>query len=302
MYLWKETNWLLNDQALHLNGTMASFKVHYWGITPRLFDNPVHKHSFFEVCYVLDGEGEYTDNGIDYTLSPGTHFCSKPGVTHQIRTEEGLCLLFVAFDLDEAGSQDSTIESFRSLAAHGEAWVPDGTHTATAFLWRTLLIQANGMGNLPVAAIQSVAYSLILSFLTLFGHNEQRSSVKQGPAILLQQAKHYIRDNLSRPLTLRDIAEYLSVSERHLSRLFSVGIHENFTNYIRDERIRLAAQLLGSSELSIKEIAEATGFSSVHYFTRLFMKVKKLPPGQFRKRLIMEQAFSNSNPRTDSSL
>ncbi|MNR24953.1 Multiple antibiotic resistance protein MarA [compost metagenome] len=100
----------------------------------------------------------------------------------------------------------------------------------------------------------------------------------------MKRAKLYIRDNLAQALQLKDVANYLNVSERHLSRLFSEGIHESFTNYIRGERIRQAAHLLLSSDLPIKEIAEMTGFSSVHYFTRTFLLEKKIPPGRFRQK------------------
>jgi AraC family L-rhamnose operon transcriptional activator RhaR len=282
MYLCKETHAMLNEQVLLLDGEGAGFTVHYWGVNPQLFDNPVHKHSFFEVCYVMNGEGEYTDNGITYPLRQGTHFCSKPGATHQIRTKEGLFLLYVAFELDETRSQGRFIDSFRALAEQGTVCIPSGDETPTAHLWKSMLLTEKG--NLPPPAVMSVAHALLLSFLALFGNREPLASSRGDSAVILRQAKLYIQDNLSQPLNLRDIAGYLNVSERHLSRLFSAGIHENFTNYIRDERIRKAAVLLATSELSIKEIAEAAGFSSVHYFTRVFMRSKLLPPGRYRRK------------------
>lgn len=272
---------MLNEQALLLDGEGAGFTIHYWGVIPQLFDNPVHKHSFFEVCYVMNGEGEYTDNGTTYPLREGTHFCSKPGVTHQIRTKEGLFLVYVAFELDETRSQDRYVDAFRAIAEQGTACIPDGNETPTAHLWKALLLTEKG--NLPPPAVASVARALLLSFLSLFGNREPSASSRGDSAVIVRQAKLYIRDNLSRPLNLRDIARYLNVSERHLSRLFSAGIYENFTNYIRDERIRKAAGLLKASELSIKEIAEATGFSSVHYFTRIFTRIKHFSPGRYRQ-------------------
>ncbi len=284
MYLAQETHKLLNERALLLQGENAAFRVFYWGINSQLFDNRAHRHSFFEVCYVMDGEGEYTDNGVYFPLSKGTHFCYKPGITHQIRTQKGLFLLYVAFELVEADSKETVIESFRSLADNGEACVFGGDELPSALLWRTLLLRENAKGNIPSHAIASVAHALLFSFLSLFGKDEPLPTTRSDSAIILRQAKLFIRDNLSQPLTLHEIAGYLNVSERHLSRMFSTGIHENFTNYVRDERIRKAASLLASSELSIKEISETTGFSSVHYFTRVFTQLKELPPGHYRRK------------------
>src|SRR5665647_26328 len=122
MYLCRESRVMLNEQALVLNGDAACFKIHYWGVDPCLHDNPVHKHSFFEVCFCMDGEGVYMDDYINYPLNKGTHFCSRPGITHQIRSKDGLFLLYVAFELDEKHSDEATLEAFRLLTENGEAW------------------------------------------------------------------------------------------------------------------------------------------------------------------------------------
>jgi AraC family L-rhamnose operon transcriptional activator RhaR len=286
MYLGKETTSLLNEIATVLQTSEASFKVHYWGVNPQLFDNPIHKHSFFEICYVLAGVGEYTDDGVVYQLQAGTHFCSRPGVPHQIRTQAGLFLLYVAFEVDESLTQVPVREAFERLSETTNVCVLKDDQHPTSLLWKSLLQQTDEDKNLPAAAVPSVAYALIQSFVTLFGAQgpKQEMHVKRKNSnMLIQQAKLYIRDNLAGPLSLVEVAHYLNVSERHLSRLFSAGIGESFTDFIRRERVRQATRLLISSDLPIKKIADLTGFSSVHYFTRVFMEDMKLPPGKFRR-------------------
>ena len=88
-----ETANRLNRSALLLPGPGVTFRVHYWGGNSKHFDNPVHKHSFFEVCYVLDGKGEYEEfeeNGAVHPLRAHTLFFSRPGVVHQIRSKTGI--------------------------------------------------------------------------------------------------------------------------------------------------------------------------------------------------------------------
>ncbi|RED51953.1 helix-turn-helix domain-containing protein [Cohnella phaseoli] len=281
-----ETQALLNEQAAKVvTGNGAEFKVHYWDVVPRHYNNPVHKHSFFEICYVLEGEGEYSENGIDYPLRAGTHFCSRPGIEHQIRSQDGMYLIYVAFEPDERSSRREAVETFRSLASSGETCVYDDGSLPSSLLWKSLMLREDGRNRLSPNALQAATGALLLSFPSLFSSETPAPARFTGSAdVLLRQAKLYIRDNLSRDLSLREIAAYLNVSERHLSRLFSGGIRENFTNYVRGERVRRAAELLAESDLAIKEIAEATGFSSVHYFTRVFLREKKLPPGHFRRK------------------
>ncbi len=131
-----------------------------------------------------------------------------------------------------------------------------------------------------------LAHTLLVSFLGLF-LNEKKQSLTTDqlrPNLILQRAKSFIRDNFDKQLSLGMIAQYLNVSERHLSRLFSEGINESFITFIRKERVRQAAFLLQTTDLSIKEIAEATGFGTVHYFTRVFAAEKKGASRPFQRQ------------------
>ncbi|RAV08730.1 helix-turn-helix domain-containing protein [Paenibacillus contaminans] len=285
MLLYKESCERLHDFAMEPSQPGSAFHVHYWGVAEKLSSNPVHKHSFFEICYVLGGTGEYTDGGVDYSLRKGVLFCSRPGITHQIRTRDGLSIVFVAFEPDDAATDESMLEAWRQLADKGRVYA-EASRSATELLWESLLLRENDRSCLPEAAVPAAACALLISFLSLFGENERRSAARpRQDSAIVRRAKLYIRDNLGERLSLGEVAGYLNVSERHLSRLFGLGIHENFSDYVRSERVRQAAKLLVETDMPIKAIAEATGFSSVHYFTRTFAQAKLIPPGKYRSKL-----------------
>jgi AraC-like DNA-binding protein/mannose-6-phosphate isomerase-like protein (cupin superfamily) len=286
MYLIKESLTQLNRSAVVLRNSEAAYRIHYWGINPEHYNNPVHKHSFYEVCFVLSGSGSYLEGEVIYPLESGTFFCSKPYVTHQIISDQGMFLMYVAFDVDEAHCTKETIRQFRLLAEEGEVCLYNLDMSPAALLWKSLLMPSVQEHGLPLEQLSSVAHALLSTFPALFlrrGIPSQRPAAR--PNIVLQRAKLYIRDNLDQPLTMSLLAEYLNVSERHLSRLFSEGIHESFHRFVRKERIRQAAYLLKRSEHTIKEIAHMTGFSSVHSFTRAFSAELDVPPGKFRAAL-----------------
>jgi AraC-like DNA-binding protein/mannose-6-phosphate isomerase-like protein (cupin superfamily) len=284
MYKIKESESLLNRYAFLLPSNGITFRVHYWGMDMQHYDNPIHKHSFFEVCYVLRGEGTYMDQENIFNLRGGTLFCSRPGIIHQIRSEHGLELLFVAFEVDESKSTMEEADKFREIAEDCEVCVYEAEGSPTASLWRALLQPERELPGLTPELLPMAANLLIQSFIPLFSKRHASTGDKVNRSnLLLQRAKLYIRDNLNQPLSLEHIATYLHVSQRHLSRLFAEGIHESFGNFVRLERIHQAAHLLRTTELSIKEIAEETGFSSVHAFTRTFSKEKHRPPGRYRR-------------------
>lgn len=104
----------------------------------------------------------------------------------------------------------------------------------------------------------------------------------------MYQAKLFIRDNLSSQFRLVDLANHLHISGRHLSRVFHQELGKSFTDYLRQERIQRAALLLTTTNESIKQVAEETGFINVYYFTKVFTAEMKTPPGKFRKQLADE--------------
>lgn len=69
--------YILNSFAGVLNQYAITFNVHYWDIDPLHLHNPLQKHSFFEICYVVEGQGSYLDNGNPFALETGPLFCSN---------------------------------------------------------------------------------------------------------------------------------------------------------------------------------------------------------------------------------
>ncbi|MBW7457262.1 AraC family transcriptional regulator, partial [Paenibacillus sepulcri] len=155
----------------------------------------------------------------------------------------------------------------------------------TAHLWRSLLVPEEWDRPLSVSLLSPLAHALLESFGELIGTKRSLDAppASSNGAVLVKRAKLYIRDNLGEPLSLPDVADYLNISQRQLSRLFAGSIHESFSSFVRIERIHAIEHLLTHTDMPIKEIAERTGFSSVHYFTRVFTKAKAIPPAAFRE-------------------
>lgn len=274
----------LQKGAMYLSGDEASFRVYYWGAHPNHQDNPIHKHSFIETCYVMDGSGLYLEDGTDRILQKGTFFCSRPGKLHRIHKGQNLSLLWVGFEIDEGASTEEAIRLFRQLATTPDFYIEDAAQSPAALLWKTLLEHASH--PCPETLLRSLGYSLLLSLHVLFcpmNIVDDREHLQLSANKLIQQAQLFIQDNLAQPLSLTDVAQYLHISPRHLSRLFSKNLGVSFTTFVRKERVRASAEMLRSTNLAIKEISEATGFSSVYYFTSVFSEETSVAPGEYRK-------------------
>ncbi|WP_172193901.1 AraC family transcriptional regulator [Saccharibacillus qingshengii] len=288
----KKANAWMNVHATDLRQGPSNFHVHYWGFMPKHYSNSVHRHSFFEICYVLEGNGAYSDSGNDYPLRAGSAICSRPGAWHQIRSEDGMALLFVAFDIDEETTRADYAKAFRRLAQDGVPCLDSVCLTPAAKLWEVLLAMCEQEPlRYPAEVLQNVSHSLLSSFLPLFMPDATEvpvesafADIRRRPGSeLFQRARLYIEDNLEAGLTLENIAQHLHVSPRHLSRLVMEECGQTLIHYVQERRIRRAQQLLLSTNAAIKEIAEQCGFESVHYFTRVFSRKLGVPPARFRR-------------------
>jgi YesN/AraC family two-component response regulator len=174
-----------------------------------------------------------------------------------------------------------------------------------SLLWESLLSQASKNDHPFFEEIlMNIANSLILSLLERFSpihadsSNQNISNEETSP--ILTQAKLYIQDNLSDTLKLSDIAKHLHISSRHLSRLFVKELGVSYSEYVKKERIQKSSMLLKTTNLSIKEISEQTGFKNVHYFTRVFSATVRNPPGNFRTLYTNQEKMTYSEKEKPS--
>lgn len=277
---------LLNQRASYLKGEGIAASVHYWGAQRGFVGNKPHKHSFFEICYVLKGTGCYRVEEEQYRLEEGCLFFSRPGQIHHIVTDRGIDLLFMAFDIDSERSSDECNALFAKLRHARSIWIPNAQELPVIRLWTTLLSMANETQPLFHDGIVGLGLSLIASIERTFADKEPPAdNIHRGQAAsLVYQAKLFIQDNLSQPLKLSDVAQHLHISSRHLSRLFLAELGQSCASYIRKERVRKAGILLSETGLSIKDISRQTGFDTVHYFTSVFSAEMGLPPAKFKQK------------------
>lgn len=79
------------------------------------------------------------------------------------------------------------------------------------------------------------------------------------------------------------IAEALHYDYKHLSTLFSSVESVTIEQYIILQKIEKAKELIVYDELSLTEIADRLGYSSVAHLSNQFKKITGMPPGKFRE-------------------
>lgn len=102
---------------------------------------------------------------------------------------------------------------------------------------------------------------------------------------IIKSACDFIHTHYQDDLTLTQMAEFTNVSISHFGSLFKRYTGESLIVYINQVRVEKAKELLRSSDDKIYLIAEKVGFSSQHYFIRVFKNVTGMSPNEYRKSM-----------------
>lgn len=94
----------------------------------------------------------------------------------------------------------------------------------------------------------------------------------------------YISHNYQKSIGLTEIAKALNVSPSYLSRVFNSEMRVSITQFINEQRIRKAKQLLCETNLKIGEIAESCGIRNVQYFCMKFKQMTAMRPQEYRQK------------------
>ncbi len=97
-------------------------------------------------------------------------------------------------------------------------------------------------------------------------------------------ALRFIRRNANRPIDVRDVLRQVSTSRRVLERRFRELLDRTPAQEIRRTHIERAKLLLAQTDLSVPEVAAASGFNYVEHMIPLFKKLVGVTPLVFRRQ------------------
>lgn len=153
--------------------------------------------------------------------------------------------------------------------------------------------EQNGIGKIT---------SLLTILQKLTGLKSKRLSSEYFNAVKSEETENrinkvcqFIQKKAAENISLAQIAGLIHLSRSAFSKFFKRATGKTFSDYVNDIRIGNACYLLTETDKTIHEIAFETGFESLTYFNRVFLKKKGVTPRDFR---IKSQGFySNRSTR-----
>lgn len=101
----------------------------------------------------------------------------------------------------------------------------------------------------------------------------------------VELAVQYVREHLRDKITLAQVAEQLGISQGYLSSTFKKSMNRNFTDFVTEEKMALAKEMLAEHKYMMYEISDALGFDNQYYFSTVFKKLVGCSPREYEMQI-----------------
>ncbi len=216
----------------------------------------------YELILVLMGTVPIAEDGTEYTLKRNQLLLLEPGLTHYgFRTvTEPTAFYWFHF--------------FTDLKPPLKTYTGDVVYEIKQLLKR--LLHITNTPGYSQAAKDASAY-LIFEELLLLARRECRSR----PA-LISSITEYIRLHLTQGVTVAEIARQFDYNSDYIGKLFRKVYGLGLKEYIDLEKMKLARDLLLTTSLNVKQIAQELGYQEENLFVKFFLYHEKISPTAFR--------------------
>ena len=247
---------------------------------------PFHRHSFYEMHLMLDGESMYqTKDHNEYVLHKGDAIIIRAGLDHRCNfCSSVLNKVSLSFGLSAHGDSPFAKELSARLM-NCDVVQTSETEPLLPILYQILEeVSRQEMGY--EEATKALVFRLVLALARLNRQdlpdkeslpNETRVDRRIG------EIEAFIHDHMSEMITPSDVAASIHISTKQINRILQNAFGMNTTEYIAHIKCAYAKHLLAFTDEPITDIAMKIGYSSVFSFTKFFRRVEGMPPALFRR-------------------
>lgn len=284
------------------------YTIHYFEYMND-FIFPGESHSFWEFLYVDKGEVIVNAGDKQLCLKKDEIIFHKPDEFHAVRSNGRVApnLIVISFScsspcMDFFAEKLLTVTRLeRQLLAQIILEAKQLFSTPLNDPWTTKMERAAappfGCEQLIQLYLEQFLLQLIRRSQPAPFHSDIAVSEKNdGEDALYRQIISYLEQRLGSQLTLEKICQDNLVSYSRLARLFHKRHNCSVMRFFSEMKLSAAKQLIRSQTLNFTQIADALGYSSVHYFSRHFKKLTGMSPSEYAAsaKMLAEAPVSRS--------
>lgn len=236
-----------------------------------------HTHNHTELFFIVSGKGQFLIQDQVFPVDANKLVIINPNVLHTEVSLNAQPLEYIVLGIGgiELAASENSNDQFCILDHFESVEISSCLRN----ILREMELKNTGYEDICQAYMEILIIRLMRNTaLTMQAEPQLASGNRQCAAI-----KRYIDLHFKESLTLEQLSEEAHMNKYYLSHAFKREYGVSPINYLISRRISESKYLLVETDLSMSQIAQLLGFSSLSYFSQVFRKVHGSSPMEFRQ-------------------
>ena len=236
-----------------------------------------HTHNHAELFYIVGGKGQFLIEDQLYPVNTNHLVIINPNVTHTEVSLNAQPLEYIVLGIE--GVELSITENSNGQFCILDHFESMDITSCLRNILREMELKQPGYEDICQAFMEILIIRLMRSTgLSVPAEPQNNVGNHQCAAV-----RRYIDHHFKESLTLDQLASEAHMNKFYLSHAFKQEYGVSPINYMISRRINESKYLLAETDLSLSQIAQLLGFSSLSYFSQVFRKTQGVSPMEYRQ-------------------
>ncbi len=256
-------------------------------VKENLFTEKPHAHDFYLILLITKGSGLHTIDFQDYKVFPGALFIVSPGQIHQWNLSEdteGYILFFTKkyflFDFDT--DKLSRFPFFNSTFSLPFFHLTPEEQKIITIKYRTICKEYHAQLQNHHEMIRMTLNAMFIELTRIYEVKNENSKNFSYDILQLNKFESLVDTHFLEHQPVSFYSNTLNISDRQLGYLCKKTVNKAPSEILMERILLEAKRLIIHSNLSISAISLQLNYTDTSYFIRLFKRITKQTPEQFR--------------------
>lgn len=235
-----------------------------------------HTHNYVELFYIVGGRGQFLIEDKIYDVSTNNLVIINPGILHTEMSLNAQPLEYIVLGIEGVALGEQEDGPF-CILDHYESMEISG---CLRNILREMEMKNTGYEDICQAYMEI----LIIRLMRITAIAVPQEPLAAATNRQCAAARRFIDLHFKEPLTLDQLAQEAHMNKFYLAHTFKEEYGTSPINYMIRRRIEESKYLLTETDLSLSQIAQMLGFSSLSYFSQVFRRTQSTSPMEYRQR------------------
>ncbi len=257
------------------------------------FHLPTHSHTYYEIIYIIKGNGIHHLNNNLLSYKTGDLFVISPDDEHYFDIKKSTRFVFIKFT-DNYFNSNKKLSCDEFLLNTPENFMRDKSLKENVLkldepcktILKNTIENITAYNSKTNVSSSPIVFYQVLSIFGLIKETMRCMNMQiTGTGIDNEQIISYIHQNIYNPklVQIKSISTHFNIATTYFGTYFKRSFSITYRDYINNLRTKLIEKRFFNNQVPIKQIAYEFGFTDESHLSNYFKKQKNMKPSDFKK-------------------